>query len=216
MLDWIFNLDKSMGDFISLYGAWIYTLLGGIVFAETGLIIFSFLPGDTLLFAAGSYAASGKLNIWLLTLIIIVMACIGNTINLLIAKWIYKQYGDTIFNGRLKWLDEDALKKTQDFYKKHGGKTLVLARFIPVLRTFAPFVAGLSKMSWLQFQLYNIMGAILWGASLLWLGYSFGNIPFIKNNLNIIILCGLCAAVVPTVLGLIYNFFKKKNKNNTI
>ncbi|MEY3996700.1 MAG: hypothetical protein RL344_1043 [Pseudomonadota bacterium] len=210
MIDWMLNLDKSMGEFITMYGSWIYVLLGSIVFAETGLIFFAFLPGDTLLFAAGSYAASGKINIWYLILIVTSTAVIGNTVNALIARWIYAKYGDTIFSGRLKWLDAKALKHTQDFYDKHGGKALVLARFIPILRTFAPFVAGLSGMSWIRFQIYNILGAFLWGVGLLWLGFLFGNVPFIKNHLDLIILGGLGAAVVPTLLGLLWKLLKNK------
>jgi membrane-associated protein len=210
MIDWMLNLDKSMGEFITMYGSWIYVLLGSIVFAETGLIFFAFLPGDTLLFAAGSYAASGKINIWYLILIVTSTAVIGNTINALIARWIYAKYGDTIFSGRLKWLDAKTLKHTQDFYDKHGGKALVLARFIPILRTFAPFVAGLSGMSWIRFQTYNILGAFLWGVGLLWLGFLFGNVPFIKNHLDLIILGGLGAAVIPTLLGLLWKLLKNK------
>ncbi len=210
MIDWMFNLDKSMGEFISIYGSWIYFLLGSIVFAETGLIVFAFLPGDTLLFAAGSYAASGKIDIWILIPIVVFTAVIGNTVNALIARWIYRKYGDEIFSGKLKWLDAKSLKRTQEFYNKHGGKTLILARFIPILRTFAPFIAGLSGMQLMRFQAYNILGAFLWGAGLLWLGFLFGNVPFIKNHLDLIILAGLAAAVIPTTLGLLWSFFKNK------
>jgi membrane-associated protein len=217
MIDWMLNLDKNMGEFIAIYGSWIYVLLGSVVFAETGLIFFAFLPGDTLLFAAGSYAASGKIDIWSLIIIVVFTAIIGNTVNALIARWIYAKYGDAIFSGRLKWLDAKTLKRTQDFYNKHGGKALILARFVPILRTFAPFVAGLSGMPWIRFQIYNILGAFLWGVGLLWLGFLFGNVPFIKNHLDLIILGGLGAAIVPTVIGLLWSFLRKnKNKNKHI
>lgn len=209
MIDWMLNLDKNMGEFIAVYGSWIYVLLGSVVFAETGLIFFAFLPGDTLLFAAGSYAGSGKIDIWNLIIIVVFTAIIGNTVNALIARWIYAKYGDAIFSGRLKWLDARTLKRTQDFYNKHGGKALILARFAPILRTFAPFVAGLSGMPWIKFQIYNVLGAFLWGVGLLWLGFLFGNVPLIKNHLNLIILCGLGAAIVPTILGLSWSYLRK-------
>jgi membrane-associated protein len=212
MIDWILHLDKSMGDFISMHGAWVYALLGGIIFGETGLIVLPFLPGDTLLFAAGSYSALGRMDIGLLMVIVVISAVMGNTLNAMIARWIYKQYGDAIFSGRLRWLDADALNRTQAFYKKHGGKALVLARFIPIVRTFAPFVAGLSGMPWLRFQIYNVLGALLWGVGLLWLGVLFGNVPFIKKYLDLIILGGIGAAAIPAFLGLLWNMLKKNKK----
>jgi membrane-associated protein len=209
MLDWILNLDKSMGDFIAMHGAWIYALLAGIVFGETGLVVLPFLPGDTLLFAAGSFAALGHMNIWLLTAILLAAAIAGNTVNALFARWIYAKYGDAIFSGKLKWLDADALNKTRQFYDKHGGLALVLARFIPIVRTFAPFVAGIARMPWLRFQFYNVLGAVIWVCGLLGLGMLFGNIPFVKEHLSKIILLGIAAAVVPTVAGLLWKFFKR-------
>lgn len=209
MLDWILHLDKSMGEFIAMHGAWVYALLAGIVFGETGLVVLPFLPGDTLLFAAGSFAALGQMNIGLLMPLIVVAAVLGNTANAVFARWIYKKYGDAIFSGRLSWLDADALNKTQMFYDKHGGKALILARFIPILRTFAPFVAGIARMPWAKFQLYNVVGALLWVCGLLWLGMAFGNVPWIRQYLNVIILGGIGAAAVPALAGLLWKLFKK-------
>jgi membrane-associated protein len=209
MLDWILNLDKSMGDFIAMHGAWIYALLAGIVFGETGLVVLPFLPGDTLLFAAGSFAALGHMNIWLLTAILLVAAIAGNTVNAMFARWIYAKYGDAIFSGKLKWLDSDALNKTQRFYDRHGGLALVLARFLPIVRTFAPFVAGIAQMPWLRFQFYNVIGAVLWVGGLLGLGMVFGNVPWIRQYLNVIILCGIGAAAVPAVAGVLWKLFKR-------
>jgi membrane-associated protein len=209
MLDWILHLDKSMGEFITMHGVWIYALLAGIVFGETGLVVLPFLPGDTLLFAAGSFAALGHMNIWLLMPLIVGAALLGNTVNALIARWIYQRYGDAIFSGRLKWLDADALNKTQLFYDKYGGLALVLARFIPVARTFAPFVAGIAQMPWARFQMYNLIGAVLWVCGLLWLGMLFGNVPWIRQYLNVIILCGIGAAALPALGGLLWKLFKR-------
>jgi membrane-associated protein len=209
MLDWILHLDKSMGDFIAVHGAWVYALLAGIVFGETGLVVLPFLPGDTLLFAAGSFAALGHMNIWLLMPLLVGAAVLGNTLNAVIARAIYARYGEAIFSGRLQWLDANALNKTQAFYDKHGGKALVLARFIPILRTFAPFVAGIARMPWARFQLYNLVGALLWVCGLLALGMAFGNVPWIRQYLNVIILGGIAAAAVPAVAGVLWKFFKR-------
>lgn len=209
MLDWILHLDKSMGEFIVQHGAWIYALLAGIVFGETGLVVLPFLPGDTLLFAAGSFAALGQMNIWVLMPLLLAAAILGNTVNGLFARWIYAQYGDAIFSGRLKWLDADALRTTQRFFDKHGGKALILARFVPIMRTFAPFVAGVAQMPWVKFQLYNVVGAVIWVCGLLWLGMAFGNVPFIKQHLNVIILLGIGAAAVPAVLGVLWKLLKR-------
>ena len=209
MLDWILHLDKSMGEFIAMHGAWVYALLAGIVFGETGLVVLPFLPGDTLLFAAGSFAALGHMNMWLLMVLLVAAAVLGNTVNALFARWIYARYGDAIFSGRLKWLDADALNKTQQFYDKHGGLALVLARFVPVVRTFAPFVAGIAGMPWLKFQLYNLLGAVIWVCGLVTLGVLFGNIPFIKEHLSKIILLGIAAAVVPTLAGVAWKMLKR-------
>jgi membrane-associated protein len=209
MLDWIMHLDKSMGDFIAMHGAWVYALLAGIVFGETGLVVLPFLPGDTLLFAAGSFAALGHMNIWLLMPLIVAAAVMGNTLNAIIARWIYAHYGDAVFSGRLKWLDADALNKTQQFYDKHGGLALVLARFIPIVRTFAPFVAGIARMPWIKFQMYNVLGAVIWVCGLLTLGFIFGNVPWIRQYLNVIILGGIGAAAVPAIAGLLWKLLRR-------
>lgn len=211
MLDFILNIDKSMGEFIALHGIWIYSLLAAVVFGETGLVVLPFLPGDTLLFAAGSFAALGQLNAPLLIGLLIIAAVLGNTVNAVFARWIYSKYGDTIFSGRLSWLDADGLKKTQAFYDKHGGLALVLSRFIPVMRTFAPFVAGLAGMPWARFQFYNIAGAVIWVGSLVSAGMLFGNLPWVKQYLNVIILIGVGAAALPVLGGIIWKLFKKRS-----
>ena len=215
MLDWILHIDRTLGDFIVLHGAWVYALLAGIVFGETGLVVLPFLPGDTLLFAAGSFAALGQLNAGLLIGILVFAAVLGNTVNALFARWIYKRYGDAIFSGRLKWLDADALRKTQAFYDKHGGLALILARFVPVVRTFAPFVAGIAGMPWMRFQLYNIAGAVIWVSGLVLAGVLFGNLPWVKQYLNVIILLGVGAAALPVLGALIWKFVGKFFKSKS-
>ena len=212
MLDWILHIDKTLGDFIVMHGAWVYALLAGIVFGETGLVILPFLPGDTLLFAAGSFAALGQIDAVTLCVVLVCAAVLGNTVNALFARWIYAKYGDAIFSGRLKWLDADALNKTQVFYDKHGGLALILARFIPVVRTFAPFVAGIARMPWARFQFYNVLGALIWVCGLVGAGMLFGNLPWVKQYLNVIILIGVGAAALPVLFGLGLKIWQSRSK----
>jgi membrane-associated protein len=214
-LDMILHVDKALGSVIAQYGTMVYVVLFGIVFAETGLVVLPFLPGDTLLFIGGAFCASGAMNIWLLITLLIVAAVTGNTVNYYIGKAI----GQKVFTHDYKWLDKAALQKTHSFYENHGGKTIVLARFVPVVRTFAPFVAGVSEMTFAKFQLYNITGAVLWVAGLVTAGYFFGDldvtIPFInyrlvvKEQLTTIVLIGIGAAVIPVALGGLWKFYKK-------
>ncbi len=200
----ILHLDKSLGLFIETYGAWVYAVLFLIVFCETGLVVFSFLPGDSLLFIGGAFAASHEMNLGLLIVLLLVAAVTGNTVN----YWIGRAIGPKVFDTNIpvleRFLDHAALQKTHNFYEKHGGKTIVLARFVPVVRTFAPFIAGASAMNHGRFQLFNILGALFWLLLLLLLGYFFGNIPFIKQYLNVIVLVGIGAAVVPIALGALW------------
>jgi membrane-associated protein len=204
-LDIILHVDKSLGTVIAEYGTMVYVVLSGIVFAETGLVVVPFLPGDTLLFVGGAYCASGAMNIWALMALLITAAVTGNTVN----YWIGKAIGQKVFTHDYKWLDQAALQKTHAFYENHGGKTIVLARFIPVVRTFAPFVAGVSQMTFAKFQFFNITGAILWVVGLVTGGYFFGNIPFIRDHLNTIVLIGIGAAVIPLLIGGLWKFYKK-------
>lgn len=195
--DMILHVDKYLGIFIAQYGALIYLVLFTIIFCETGLVIFPFLPGDTLLFIAGAFCASGAMNLWLLLGLLITAAILGNTVN----YWIGRRIGEKVFTQDYRWLDRDALRKTHVFYEKHGGVMLILARFLPIVRTFAPFVAGISTMTFARFQFFNITGAILWVGLLVVGGYLFGNIPIIRDHLNTIVLIGVCAAAVPVVFG---------------
>jgi membrane-associated protein len=205
-LNMIFHIDQFLGTWVALYGAWIYLVLFLIIFSETGLVVFPFLPGDSLLFIGGAFGASGLMDPVLLTVLLIAAAVLGNTVNYAIGRYI----GPRVFSSDFKFLDHNALIKTHAFYERHVGKTIVLSRFLPVFRTFAPFVAGVGSMNFLRFQLFNVSGAVLWVAGLVTLGYFFGNVPIIKEHLNTIVLIGVGAAIVPVVLGALWKLFKRK------
>lgn len=206
----ILHIDKFLGAFIQQYGAWVYVVLFLIVFCETGLVVLPFLPGDSLLFIGGAFCAPGSMDIGLLNGLLLVAAIGGNTVN----YWIGSYIGPKVFDAHWKFgerfLDRAALMKTHTFYERHGGKTIVLARFIPVVRTFAPFIAGVSAMGFARFQTYNVFGAVLWVVLLTVSGYLFGNIPAIRDHLNTIVLIGVGAAVVPVALGAAWKMLRKK------
>ncbi|CAB3769958.1 DedA family protein [Paraburkholderia humisilvae] len=206
----VLHIDAFLGDFIRQYGAWVYAVLFLIVFCETGLVVLPFLPGDSLLFIGGAFCASGAMNLGALILLLVVAAVTGNTVNYLIGRAIGAKVFDSHIPVLERFLDREALRKTHNFYEKHGGKTIVLARFIPVVRTFAPFVAGASQMSVRRFQLFNVTGALFWVLLLVLLGYFFGNIPFIRQYLNVIVLVGIGAAVVPVALGALWKMVRRR------
>ena len=208
LLDLVLHIDKSLEMMLIAYGPWVYALLFAIVFAETGLVVFPFLPGDTLLFVGGAFCANGAMHVVLLMVLLIVAAVLGNTVNYYVGRAI----GQQVFTRNYRWLDRQALEKTHAFFEKHGGKTIVLARWLPVVRTFAPFVAGVSGMSLARFQFYNVSGAVLWVVVLVMGGYFFGNIPVIRDHLNTIVLIGVAAAVVPVALGAALRFVGKLGK----
>ena len=203
--DMIMHVDKYLGTFIAEYGTMVYAVLFAIVFCETGLVVLPFLPGDSLLFIAGAFCATGAMNEWLLMSLLIIAAVTGNTVN----YWIGRAIGQKVFTHDYRWLDKDALRKTHAFYENHGGKTIILARFVPVVRTFAPFVAGVSAMTFAKFQFFNIVGALIWVVGLVVAGYFFGNIPLIRNHLNTIVLVGVGAAVIPVALGGMWKVYRK-------
>nr|WP_315482154.1 VTT domain-containing protein [uncultured Undibacterium sp.] len=203
-LDMVLHVDK-MGQLIEQYGTLIYVVLFAIIFCETAFVVFPFLPGDSLLFIAGTFCAAGAMDPWFLIAILLFASISGNSIN----YWIGSTIGHRVMAGNSRWIDKGALEKTHAFYEKHGGKTIVLARFTPIVRTFAPFVAGFSEMSHRNFQFYNVVGAILWIVSLILAGYYFGHIPLIKNNLSIIVMIGVGAAVVPIILGVAWKLGRK-------
>ncbi len=198
--DMILHVDKTLGVLLAEYGVYVYIVLFAIVFCETGLVVLFFFPGDTLLFIAGAFCATGEMSYPLLMALLIVAAVTGNTLNYYIGEAV----GQRMFTNDYRWINKDALRRTHDFFEKHGGKTIILARFIPVVRTFAPFVAGVSDMTHWRFQLYNITGAVFWVASLVTAGYFFGNIPIVRDHLTEIVLVGVSVALVPLMLGGLY------------
>ncbi|MYM68900.1 hypothetical protein GTP45_18955 [Pseudoduganella sp. FT55W] len=203
--DMILHVDKTLEVLIQQYGTLIYVVLFAIIFAETGLVVLFFFPGDTLLFIAGALCAVGEMNLPLLMFLLTTAAITGNTVN----YWIGEKVGQKVFTHDYRWINKDALKKTHDFFEKHGGKTIVLARFVPVVRTFAPFVAGVSDMTFARFQLYNFTGAILWVVMLTTAGYFFGNIPIVREHLTEIVLVGVGVAVVPMAIGGVYKLSRR-------
>jgi membrane-associated protein len=196
----LLHVDTTLGELLKQYGPYIYAVLFAIVFCETGLVVLFFFPGDTLLFIAGAFCATGEMSYPLLLALLITAAVTGNTLN----YWIGEAIGQRVFTHDYRWINKDALRRTHDFFERHGGKTIILARFVPVVRTFAPFVAGVSDMTLARFQLFNFAGAAAWVVSLVTGGYFFGNIPVVREHLTAIVLIGVGAAVVPLALGGIY------------
>jgi membrane-associated protein len=206
LFDMLLHVDKTLNVLLDNYGVYVYAVLFAIVFCETGLVVLFFFPGDTLLFIAGAYCHTGDMHYAPLTALLITAAVLGNTLN----YWIGSRIGQRVFTHDYRWINKDGLRRTHDFFERHGGKTIVLARFVPVVRTFAPFIAGVSAMTHTRFQLFNIAGATMWVLSLVTAGYFFGNFPFVKEHLTAIVLIGIGAAVVPMALGGLYKFGRKK------
>jgi membrane-associated protein len=193
LIDLFLNLDKYLSQVITQYGVWTYGLLFFVIFMETGFVVTPFLPGDSLLFAAGTFAALGSLNIWLLLGLLIVAAVGGDTVN----YWIGHKLGDRAYNT--KWIKKEYLDRTHAFFEKHGGKTIVLARFVPIVRTFAPFVAGMGRMSYSYFFSYNVVGGIAWVLLFTLAGFFFGKVPFVQENFEFVIIAIILISVLPAV-----------------
>jgi membrane-associated protein len=187
------HLDVYMANVINQYGSWTYALLFFVIFMETGFVVTPFLPGDSLLFAAGTFAALGSLNVWYLIALLIIAAVGGDTVN----YWIGHKVGDRAYNTR--WIKKEYLDRTHAFFEKHGGKTILLARFVPIVRTFAPFVAGMGRMSYGYFFSYNVFGGILWVTLFTFAGYFFGNIEFVKHNFEFVIIAIILISILPAV-----------------
>lgn len=196
LIDFILHLDQHLNQIIQTYGLWTYLILFGIIFLETGLVVTPFLPGDSLLFAAGTFAALGSLNVWILWALCFAAAVLGDTVN----YWIGHAIGPRAFEQDIRFLKKEYLERTQRFYEKHGGKTIVLARFVPIVRTFAPFVAGVGTMEYNRFIVYNLLGGFLWTGLFIWLGYFFGNIPFVQENFELVIVAIILVSVVPMAI----------------
>ena len=200
LISFILHIDVHLAEFLRDYGLWLYAILFLIIFVETGFVVMPFLPGDSLLFAAGALAAfTGALNPALLIAILFIAAVLGDTLNYHIGKFI----GPKVFVRESRWINKQHLLKTQAFFNKHGGKTIIFARFIPFARTFAPFVAGVSSMNYKYFLSYNVIGGFFWIASFILLGYFFGNIPAIKDNFTYVIFGIIFISVAPVIVAFI-------------
>lgn len=203
--DLLVHLDRHLATLLEQHGAWVYLLLFVIIFCETGLVVTPFLPGDSLLFIAGTLSAGGGIDVHLIAVLLVAAAALGNTVNYSIGRFI----GPKVFHWEESRLfNRRALDRAHAFYEKHGGKTIVITRFVPILRTFAPFVAGIARMSYLSFTAYNLAGALAWVLSLLYAGYWFGNVPFVKENLTIVIV----GIVVLSVTPLAFEYLRQRLK----
>ena len=206
-IDVFLHIDKYLTDFVRTYGVWVYGILFLIVFAETGFVVTPFLPGDSLLFAAGAVAATGSLNPHLIFLLLAVAAFAGDTINYGIGKYL----GPKVFNKQKSaFFNPKHLERAHLFYEKYGGKTIIIARFIPIIRTFAPFVAGIGKMSYPRFIVYNVTGGILWVMLFVYSGYFFSNLPIVKKNFSLLIMAIIIVSVIPAFV----EFFRHRRKKS--
>lgn len=201
-IDYVMHLDKNLAILVTQYGLLTYAILFTIVFAETGLVVLPFLPGDSLLFAAGAIAALGSLKISLVVLILMVAAIAGDTVNYWIGHFLGRKIVD---NPHIKFINQEHIDKTEQFYKKYGAKTIILARFVPIVRTFAPFVAGVGKMDYKTFVTYNVIGGVLWVCLFSLAGFFFGNLPFIKENFHYAIFAIIGLSVLPMIYEYIQN-----------
>jgi membrane-associated protein len=192
------HLDRHLATFVAQHGVWVYALLFVIVFCETGLVVTPFLPGDSLLFVVGALAAAGGMDIGTVMTVLILAALCGDNVNYWIGRWV----GPRIFKVReSRWLNPKHLERTHAFYERHGGKTIILARFVPIVRTYVPFVAGLGAMPYLRFLAFSVVGALVWVFSLCLAGYFFGNLPIVKNNLTVVILLIVLLSISPGIVA---------------
>lgn len=197
LIEFVLHLDKHLYELVIHYGVWVYGILFLIIFIETGLVIMPLLPGDSLLFAAGAISATGGLNPHLLVILLIIAAILGDTVN----YWIGYYVGPKVFSQtHSRLFNPQHLQRTHHFYQKHGGKTIIIARFLPIIRTFAPFVAGVGVMDYWRFLMYNITGGTIWVSSFIYMGYFFGNLPIVKNNFSIVILMIIFISLIPPVI----------------
>jgi membrane-associated protein len=199
LIDLFLHLDEHLSVIIQQYGTWTYLILFAVIFMETGLVVTPFLPGESLLFAAGTFASpalGSPLNIWVLWALLCFAAILGDTVN----YWIGHYIGPRAFSGEVRFLKKEYLDRTHEFYERHGGKTIILARFIPIIRTFAPFVAGVGAMTYGKFISYNVFGGILWVTLFTWGGYFFGTLPFVQDNFSFVVLAIIALSVLPAII----------------
>ncbi|MFD1769290.1 DedA family protein [Sphingobacterium suaedae] len=210
IIDFVLHIDKHLVEIVNDYQTWTYLILFLIIFAETGLVVTPFLPGDSLLFAAGAIIAKPEtdLNIFLMWVLLMVAGILGDMVNYHIGKYI----GPKAFSGKYRFLKKEYLEKTERFYEKYGGKTIIYARFVPIVRTFAPFVAGVGSMSYKKFASYNVVGAILWVTGFLFIGYFFGGLPVIKDNFTIVIFAIILLSLLPPLIEVAKEKMNTKKK----
>lgn len=205
VFDFILHIDVHLGQIILDYGTLTYAILFGIIFVETGLVFVPFLPGDSLLFAAGAFAALGSLNLWMVLGLMVIAAITGDTMN----YWIGHFFGQKLVDNPKVPINKEHIEETQKFFDKHGGKTIILARFVPIVRTFAPFVAGIGRMKYSQFISYNVIGGVTWVFVATLAGYFFGNIPFVKENFSLVVLGIVGVSIVPMIIPIVKKWLKK-------
>jgi len=208
ILDYFLNLDSHLSVLIESYGLWTYLILFAIIFAETGFVITPFLPGDSLIFAAATFAGLGVLNPWLIFFLLTIAGILGDGVNYAIGKAV----GPRVFREDVRFLKREYLDRTHEFYERHGGKTIIFARFMPIVRTFAPFVAGVGAMTYSRFVVFNVVGAVLWVGLFTVLGYFFGNIPAVEENFTLVILAIIGLSVAPPVIEYLRGRSKKKKE----
>jgi len=205
MIDFVLHIDKYVGALAETFGLFTYAILFLIIFLETGLVITPFLPGDSLLFVLGAFSAQGTFNVLLLFILLVIAAILGDSVN----YWIGNYFGEKVF-ANSRFFRQEHLERTKEFYRKHGGKAIVLGRFAPIIRTFVPFVAGVGKMNYPRFLTYNILGAIVWIALFLFAGYFFGNLPLVEKNLTMIIYIIVVISFIPIILEYVRHKRSKK------
>ncbi|HET9191243.1 MAG TPA: DedA family protein [Vicinamibacterales bacterium] len=204
-VDLLLHVDEYLRDLVEMYGPWIYAILFAIVFAETGLVVTPFLPGDSLLFAAGALAATGALDVTVASIVVLAAAIIGDAVNYAIGRSVGRQLvrrAETDPRWR-RWINPAYVARAHEFFERHGGKAIVLARFMPIVRTFVPFVAGIGEMSYPKFAFYNIAGAVLWVAVCVGAGYAFGNVPVVRDNFSLVAIGIVVVSVLPMVVEFI-------------
>ncbi len=210
LIDIVLHMSKHLEELVAQFGPWLYVILFLIIFCETGLVVTPFLPGDSLLFAVGALAAitpqpgAFGLNIWVLLFILIIAAILGDSVN----YWIGKMFGNKLPQKFPRLIKPQHIQKTHDFYERYGGKTIIIARFVPIVRTFAPFVAGIGKMTYSRFMMFNVTGALLWIGLLLPAGYFFGNLPWVKKNFSVVVLAIIILSILPGVI----EFLRERNR----
>jgi membrane-associated protein len=213
IIDFILHIDVHLVDLCAMYGMWIYAILFLIIFCETGFVVTPFLPGDSLIFAVGSLAAIGALDLWITLVLFITAAFVGDTVN----YWIGHFIGPKVFyKEHVRFLNKEYLDRTHKFYEKHGGITIIIARFLPIIRTFAPFVAGIGSMTYPRFMIYNLCGGVLWVLLFLFGGYFFGGVPIIKQNFSLVIIALVLIPGIPALVEVVRQFLERRKKNKNI